>query len=85
MASMMLTDPHLIVIDEMSNHLDCESVEALIYGLNHWNGTVILLASHDANLIRSIGGECLVLFHEKLQTVNGGIDAYVKYYYSLRS
>ena len=32
MASMMLRDPHLIVIDEMSNHLDCESVEALIYG-----------------------------------------------------
>ncbi|KAL7504749.1 hypothetical protein ACHAXN_002325 [Cyclotella atomus] len=83
MASMMLTDPHLIVIDEMSNHLDCESVEALIYGLNHWNGTVIL-ASHDANLVRSIGGECMVLLHEKLQRVNGGIDAYVKYYYSMR-
>lgn len=79
MASMMLLDPQLIIIDEISNHLDCESVDALIYGLVHWNGTVIL-ASHDANLIRSIRGECLVLFHEKLQRVNGGIDAYVKYH-----
>jgi ATPase subunit of ABC transporter with duplicated ATPase domains len=77
MASMMLGDPQLIVIDEISNHLDCESVEALIYGLKQWNGTVIL-ASHDANLMRSIGGECFVLFNGKLQRVNGGIDSYLR-------
>ncbi|KAL3786819.1 hypothetical protein HJC23_008093 [Cyclotella cryptica] len=77
MASMMLGDPQLIVIDEISNHLDCESVEALIYGLKQWNGTVIL-ASHDANLMRCIGGECFVLFNGKLQRVNGGIDSYLR-------
>lgn len=77
MASMMLGDPQLIVIDEISNHLDCESVEALIYGLKQWNGTVIL-ASHDANLMRSIGGDYFVLFNGKLQRVNGGIDAYLR-------
>ena len=82
MASMMLEDPQLIVIDEVSNHLDCESVEALIYGLNQWNGTIIL-ASHDAHLVKSIGGECFVIFDQKLQRVNGGIDAYVKYHYSI--
>ena len=41
------------MVDEIS-HLDVESVEALIYGLNKWNGTLVM-ASHDANLIRSIG------------------------------
>eukprot|EP00956_Cyclotella_meneghiniana_P042978 scaffold249369_cov125-Cyclotella_meneghiniana.AAC.1 len=66
MAAMMLQDPQIIVIDEISNHLDCESVEALIYGINKWNGAVVL-ASHDANLIRCIGGECLVLFDHHLQ------------------
>ncbi|EED89540.1 predicted protein, partial [Thalassiosira pseudonana CCMP1335] len=70
MASMMLEDPQLIVIDEISNHLDCESVEALIYGLNQWNGTVVL-ASHDANLIRSIGGETMVLYDGKLRRIDG--------------
>ena len=83
MAAMMLQDPQIIVIDEISNHLDCESVEALIYGINKWNGAVVL-ASHDANLIRCIGGECLVLFDHHLQRVNGGIDAFVKYYYSMQ-
>mmetsp|Transcript_19846 Transcript_19846/g.42698 ORF Transcript_19846/g.42698 Transcript_19846/m.42698 type:complete len:680 (-) Transcript_19846:21-2060(-) len=76
MASMMLEDPQLIVIDEISNHLDCESVEALIYGLNQWNGTVVL-ASHDANLIRSIGGETMVLYDGKLRRIDG-VDKYLQ-------
>jgi ATPase subunit of ABC transporter with duplicated ATPase domains len=88
MASMMLSDPQLIVIDEITNHLDCESVEALIYGLKHWNGSLVL-ASHDANFIRSIGGDCVVLFDGKLQRVPGGVDSYLhlymKFYYSMRA
>jgi ATP-binding cassette subfamily F protein 3 len=39
---MMLEAPQLLVLDEISNHLDDESVEALIYGLNKWNGTIVL-------------------------------------------
>lgn len=53
LANMMLRDPQVLILDEPTNHLDVESVEALIYGLQHWNGTVILV-SHDANLIRSV-------------------------------
>ena len=80
MAAMMLRDPQLIILDEISNHLDVESVEALIYGIREWNGTVIM-ASHDANLIRRIGGECHVLVEGDgtlLRRLNGGIDAYLK-------
>lgn len=39
MAHMMLEAPQLLILDEISNHLDVESVEALIYGLNEWNAT----------------------------------------------
>ncbi|KAL3800212.1 hypothetical protein ACHAW5_001806 [Stephanodiscus triporus] len=56
MVSMMLESPQLLVIDEISNHLDVESVAALIYGLQKWNGTIVM-ASHDANLIREMGGD----------------------------
>lgn len=79
MTTMMLKDPHLLVIDEISNHLDVESVEALIYGIRKWNGTLIM-ASHDANLIRSIGGLCYVVMEKegKLRRIDGGIDAYLK-------
>ena len=79
MATMCLEDPHLLVIDEISNHLDSESVEALIYGLQKWTGTIVM-ASHDANLVRSVGDpkECYVLFDRKLQRVEGGIDRYLQ-------
>ena len=76
MASMMLSAPELLVIDEISNHLDCESVEALIYGLRKWNGTIVM-ASHDANLIRSLGGDTYVLYDGRLRRIEG-IDKYLR-------
>jgi len=84
MACMMLESPHLLVIDEITNHLDVESVNALIYGLRKWNGTVVM-ASHDANFIREMGGESYVLFDGRLRRLEGGIDTYLrvfaKYYH----
>lgn len=76
MASMMLESPQLLVIDEITNHLDVESVEALIFGLREWNGTVVL-ASHDGNLIRQMGGEVWALVGGNLRMVDGGIDTYL--------
>jgi len=77
MVSMMLESPDLLVIDEITNHLDVESVEALIYGLKTWNGTIVL-ASHDANFIRTLGGDSYVLFDGKLRRIVGGVDAYLR-------
>ena len=85
MVSMMLESPDLLVIDEITNHLDVESVNALIYGLRKWNGTLVM-ASHDANLIREIGGESFALFDGNLRRIGGGVDAYLrvfaKYYHT---
>eukprot|EP00591_Stephanopyxis_turris_P010099 CAMPEP_0195510028 /NCGR_PEP_ID=MMETSP0794_2-20130614/2787_1 /TAXON_ID=515487 /ORGANISM="Stephanopyxis turris, Strain CCMP 815" /LENGTH=762 /DNA_ID=CAMNT_0040637375 /DNA_START=181 /DNA_END=2469 /DNA_ORIENTATION=+ len=85
---LMLRNPQVLILDEPTNHLDTESVEALAHGLRHWNGTV-LMVTHDANFIRSVGsGEddvnCWVLMEEegKLRKVEGkgesGIDVYLK-------
>jgi ATPase subunit of ABC transporter with duplicated ATPase domains len=77
MVSLMMKSPQVLVIDEMSNHLDVESVEALIYGLRKWNGTVVM-TSHDANMIRAIGGDTFVLLDGRLRRIEGGIDAYLR-------
>lgn len=81
MADIMLEKPDLIVVDEIL-HLDVESVEALIYGLNKWNGTLVM-ASHDANLIRSIGADTFVLYDGTLRRVANGIDSYLEIFASM--
>ena len=78
MATMMLGDPQILIVDEITNHLDVESVEALIYGINKWKGTLVM-ASHDTNFIRHItDGECFVLVGGHLRRITGGIDVYLK-------
>lgn len=79
LAELMLGDPQLLVLDNPTSNLDVESVEALVYGLEQWNGTVVMV-SHDANFIRSLEAVCCVLSPRegKLLRVFGGIDAYLK-------
>lgn len=79
LASLMLNDPDVLLMDEPTSHLDVESVEALIYGLKHWNGTVVIV-SHDANLIRSLDGRCYVIMEQdrRVRTIPNGIDFYLK-------
>jgi hypothetical protein len=41
-----LEQPNVLVLDEPTNHLDLESIEALVAGLQNYDGTLILV-SHD--------------------------------------
>lgn len=80
LAMTMISDPHCLILDEPSNHLDPESVEALAYGIRNWKGTCVLV-SHDAHLIRMIGEDdtnCYVLMQKRLRRLAGGIDSYLK-------
>jgi ATP-binding cassette subfamily F protein 3 len=77
---LMLGHPHVLILDEPSNHLDPESVDALAHGIKNWNGT-ILLVSHDVHLIRQLDAKCYILMaapEGKLKYVQGGIDSYLK-------
>ena len=77
LAQLMLSDPQLLVLDEISNHFDPESVDALAYGIKNWNGTVVMV-SHDVHFIRQLDAKCYVLMNEgKLKYVQGGIDSYL--------
>ena len=79
LAMMMLKNPDILLLDEVSTHLDVESVEALIYGLKQWNGTIVIV-SHDANLIRELGGTCYIVLERQKRVLRliGGIDAYLR-------
>jgi ATPase subunit of ABC transporter with duplicated ATPase domains len=78
----MLQHPFLEVLclDHPTANLDVESVDALIYGLQKWNGTIIMVC-HDAYFIRSLEAQCFVLTgpkEGKLRRVQGGIDEYIR-------
>ena len=79
LACMMLQDPQLLLLDEPTSNLDVESVEALVYGLSHWNGTTIMVC-HDTNFVRSLNAKCYALISKegKLRRVEGGIDEYLQ-------
>jgi ATPase subunit of ABC transporter with duplicated ATPase domains len=80
LASIMLENPSVLCLDNPTSNLDVQSVQALIYGLRKWNGT-LLIVSQDVDFLRSLEDvKCVALIPEegKLRRVEGGIDAYLK-------
>lgn len=77
LAALMLGDPQVLMLDQPTSDLDMESVEALIYGLSRWKGTLVLV-SHDANFVRALEAKCYALVNHRLYRVEGGIDRYLR-------
>lgn len=46
----ILQNPHVLFLDEPTNHLDIESIDALINGINEYNGGLVMI-THDADMI----------------------------------
>lgn len=53
MAKILWNPPHLLVLDEITTHLDFHTVTALASSLSTFNGA-ILIVSHDRFLVRSV-------------------------------
>ncbi|KAJ1870903.1 hypothetical protein LPJ55_004292 [Coemansia sp. RSA 990] len=76
MALMLFSNPHMLLLDEVTNHLDMYAVQGLIAALNEYEGTVILV-SHDRHFIRETADECYALQNGKLVLLEDGVDEYV--------
>ena len=49
-ASLFIMSPHLLLLDERTNHLDMTTIDALIDSINDYNGAFILI-THNIHLI----------------------------------
>lgn len=67
--------PHIILLDEPSNHLDLDAVEALIQGLVLFQGGVLMI-SHDEHLISGSVGELWVVSEGKVTPFSGTFQDY---------
>ena len=75
LASLLFTQPDLLMLDEPTNHLDLEAALWLEDYLGQYQGTVLLI-SHDRDLLNRAVGEILHLEHGKLMLYQGGYDRF---------
>ncbi|KAJ2797053.1 hypothetical protein H4R20_005330, partial [Coemansia guatemalensis] len=76
MAIMLYSNPHMLLLDEATNHLDMYAVQGLVAAINEYEGTVIIV-SHDRHFIRETAEDIYVLQGGKLTLLEDGVDEYV--------
>lgn len=74
-ADLSLSNPDVIVLDEPTNNLDIESIDALAEAINEFTGGVILV-SHDARLILETSCQLWVVEGQEISEVDGDFDDY---------
>ncbi|KAJ2005433.1 hypothetical protein GGI04_002252 [Coemansia thaxteri] len=77
MALMLFTNPHILLLDEVTNHLDMYAVQGLIAAINEYEGTVIVV-SHDRHFVRETADDIFSLQDGRLTLLEEGIDEYVE-------
>ncbi|KAM0890058.1 hypothetical protein ACQ4PT_027295 [Festuca glaucescens] len=75
-AKITFKKPHILLLDEPSNHLDLDAVEALIQGLLIFQG--VLMASHDEHLITGSVDELWAVTDGKVGPFRGTFKEYKK-------
>ncbi len=68
--------PNVLVLDEPTNHLDLESIEALVKGLENFDGTLILV-SHDRWFVSLLATRVVEIKRDEVRDYLGTYDEYV--------
>ena len=76
-ACLSLTNPHILVLDEPSNHLDIEAMDALSGALNAFQGGV-LMVSHDVTMLQNVCTSLWVCDKGIVEKFPGDVKAYKK-------
>ncbi len=76
LAGLMLGDVNVLILDEPSNHLDIESVQALTEALQRYQGTIIF-TSHDSDFVAAIATDVVEVKDGQVTHFPGDYDEYV--------
>lgn len=76
-ACLSLQNPHILVLDEPSNHLDIEAMDALSAALNNFQGGV-LMVSHDVTMLQNVCTSLWVCDNGTVEKFPGDVQAYKK-------
>jgi len=75
LAELCLNGPDVLILDEPTNNLDIESIDALAEAINEFKGGVIIV-SHDERLIRDTGCQLSVIEDQTISQIDGDFDDY---------
>ncbi|MDN3651619.1 ABC-F family ATPase [Thalassotalea ponticola] len=74
---MMMQKPNILVLDEPTNHMDMESIEALNMALEKFEGSIVFV-SHDREFVSSIATRVIELNSDGYVDFHGTYDDYLK-------
>ncbi|XP_069738049.1 ATP-binding cassette sub-family F member 1 isoform X1 [Phaenicophaeus curvirostris] len=74
-AELACREPDVLILDEPTNNLDIESIDALADAINDYRGAVIVV-SHDARLITETSCQLWVVEERGLSHIDGDFDDY---------
>jgi ATP-binding cassette subfamily F protein 3 len=78
LATIVFSNPHIILMDEPTNHLDIDAVNALAIALSTFNGGLVIV-SHDQHFVESVCSQIWVVNHKKCSQFKGTFLDYKKY------
>ncbi|KAF2089066.1 P-loop containing nucleoside triphosphate hydrolase protein [Saccharata proteae CBS 121410] len=76
-ACLSLQNPHILVLDEPSNHLDIEAMDALSTALQQFQGGV-LMVSHDVTMLQNVCTSLWVCDNGTIEHFGGSVKDYKK-------
>ena len=74
---MMMQDINVLIMDEPTNHMDMEAIEALNNALKVFEGTLIFV-SHDRQFVSSLANRIIDIKDKTLIDFDGTLDEYLK-------
>ncbi|XP_057669894.1 ATP-binding cassette sub-family F member 1 [Diorhabda carinulata] len=77
LAELCLNAPDVLILDEPTNNLDIESIDALAEAINEYTGGVIIV-SHDERLIRETSCALYIIEDQTINELDGDFDDYRK-------
>lgn len=72
---MAMEQPHILILDEPTSHLDIDSREALIYALNDYRGAVLLI-THDVYLAEGTADQLWLVKDDRASRYDGDLNDY---------
>ena len=78
LTKIMTSNSNFLVLDEPTNFLDIESIEAFEYLMKEFKGT-ILFVTHDRNLIDNTATNIMIIENKKITEFEGNYTRYLEY------